>query len=1286
MLLARLFARSSALLLLFAGCGNEPIRIPPPDDIRHQSEARANEKSAGCKSCHGMKEDREGHGIFDDPDMHMARRHIGCADCHQGDARLAWTGAVPSDDPGFLKTMKAAHVQPRYPAEWPSSRNPERSYTLLNRESLEFIQFVNPGDLRVADRACGQCHYKEVETVRRSMMSTSAMFWGGASYNNGSLPWKRYRFGESYSPEGVPQRLQGVIDFDKEGKKVVNGPNEKELERGVLESLDPLPRWNLAQPGNVLRAFESGGRRSRANPSDVGLPRTNEDPGRPDMKLGDRGFGTQLRIDPVLLNLQKTRLNDPHLYFLGTNDHPGDYRSSGCSACHVVYANDRTPIPSGPYARYGNRGRSASQDPTLRHREKESGHPIVHRFTTSIPSSQCMTCHHHQPNGFMNTFLGYQMWDYETDARDMWDRKQQVPSEAERAAKLASNPEAAAVRGRWSDPDFLADVTKLNKDLTHTRFADYHGHGWIFREVYKRDRKGNLLDANDELLPFGDPDARARRVHLMDIHAERGMHCVDCHFVQDNHGDGRLYGEYQNAIEIACVDCHGTVDRRFAADQKTSGPAGGKTNFGDLKPPSWTLESRFQWRGEELAPLQRSMLYPGKVWEIPQVMDIVADNGRVRENPDPTSTRKNGEKWYNPSAAWAKTVRQDARTWGAVGEVDLDRLAHRSSRMECYTCHTSWTTSCFGCHLPMRANERRPMLHNEGDLGRNWTSYNPQVVRDDVFMLGRHGKAKCGRIAPVRSSSAVMISSQNANREWIYLQQAPVSAPGLSSQAFNPHFPHTVRTRETKRCDDCHVSKENDNNAWLAQVYLQGTNFVNFMGRYCYVAEGRSGCEAVVVSEREEPQAVIGSELHELAYPDDFKAHEKRGRVLSEAVHHGGTDVRSLQLRGEYLYAASGSGGFRVYDVANVDNKGFSARIVTSPVSPLGQDTHVPTKFATAVALPTTMPVHDRSKLLPKEFWKDNEEARLHPLYRYAYVTDAEEGLIVVDVMPLADGDPRNNFLDRALTWNPKTGHDGKPLPDGRGLLDGATNLTVAGARAYVCTPRGLVVVNLEKPLEPSPEMVLGPPGIVEPRAVAVQFRYAFVVDAEGLKVVDITFSGSPALTGVKVPMNEAQDIYVARTYAYIAAGPRGLAIIDVEKPENPRLLQYYDLDGKLNDTRSVRVATTNASLFAYVADGRNGLRVLQLTSPRMTPGHYGFSPPPTPRLIATYPTRGPALALSKPLDRDRAVDETGNQVSVFGRLGSGPLKPDEVRRLYLRPDGTVFRPEPSGDPAHRLK
>ena len=137
-----------------------------------------------------------------------------------------------------------------------------------------------------------------------------------------------------------------------------------------------------------------------------------------------------------------------------------------------------------------------------------------------------------------------------------------------------------------------------------------------------------------------------------------------------------------------------------------------------------------------------------------------------------------------------------------------------------------------------------------------------------------------------------------------------------------------------------------------------------------------------------------------------------------------------------------------------------------------------------------------------------------------------------------------------------------------------------------------------------------------------------------------------------------------------------------------PRLYRKFDADGQLNDTHQVKVAMTNASLYAYVADGKNGLRVLQLTSPETMPTYGGFSPAPEPRLIATFKTKGPALAVSKGLDRDRAVDETGNQLAVFGRRGARPFNLAEMQRLYLL-DGrlrTVLDPEDLKTPPPRTR
>jgi hypothetical protein len=171
--------------------------------------------------------------------------------------------------------------------------------------------------------------------------------------------------------------------------------------------------------------------------------------------------------------------------------------------------------------------------------------------------------------------------------------------------------------------------------------------------------------------------------------------------------------------------------------------------------------------------------------------------------------------------------------------------------------------------------------------------------------------------------------------------------------------------------------------------------------------------------------------------------------------------------------------------------------------------------------------------------------------------------------------------------------------------------------------------------------------------------------------VLDVTKLDAPRFAA-SLAIPEAGDLTVSRTYAYVPAGSQGLAIVDVEKPLQPRLFQMFTADGALNDVRAVRVGGTDASIFAYVADGKNGLRVVQLITPGETPGSSGFSPAPTPRLIATRHTHGPAIALSRGLERDRAVDESGHQIAVFGRLGSRPFTRPEMEQLFMR-GGDVF-------------
>ena len=1220
----------SALSLLVVLHAESSAKLRAKQDappLRGQSQEEAARKSAGCVSCHTST---------DEPTMHPTKTvFLGCTDCHGGNSSIRVTGSSPPCSAEYKAAKEKAHVQPRDASFKDRSALPERTLTKWLKEAPEFVKFVNPGDLRVAPETCGAagCHAREVRASSTSMMTHTGLLWGAALYNNGGYPAKNAHFGESYDGNGKPQSI-----------KTFPAPTPEETRtKGVLPELDPLLRWEISQPGNVLRVFERGGKKK----AELGNPTREEDPGKPDDKLSDRGFGTELRTDPVFLGLQKTRLVDPVLSLPGTNDHPGDYRASGCTSCHVIYANDRDPSHSGAYAQFGHSGFSASSDPAIP--KNEPGHPIKHVFTRSIPSSQCMVCHIHPGTNMLTTYFGLTWWDNEIDGDKMYPPEQRNPSEALRYQSFLRNPEAAAARGLWSDEKFLTSLgsPEFNAKLKTTQFADFHGHGWVFRSVFEHDRKGNWLDREGQQIAFDDPDRFGKAVHLADIHLEKGMQCSDCHFAQDNHGNGKIYGEPRAAVEIDCVDCHGTI--RNKATLVTSGPAApeGGRHLDTLRTP-WGLR-RFEWRADG-ALIQRSMSEENKQWEVVQTADSVTP----------------GNVHFSMKSFRAKLMTKDGTAASEMPQDD-QHLAHGNSSMTCYSCHTSWTPTCFGCHLQMTANARKPMLHNEGTTTRNYTSYNFQVLRDDIYMLGVDGTVTGHRIAPARSSCAILVSSQNANRDWLYYTQQTISAPGFSGQAFSTFVPHTVRAKETKQCSDCHVSAANDNNAWMAQLLLQGTNFMNFMGRYVYVATGKKGLEAVAVAEHDEPEAIYGSDLQRIAYPNNYKKFVERQRALTTTFAHEG-NVLDVQARGEYAYAATGPGGLRVYDIANIDNKSFSERIITAPASPLGQRFLVPTKNALAVASPTTLGVDPLRQHLP-----ENEEQPIHLIYGFLYVADREEGLVVIGnpdlqsgspgIGTLLDGNPANNFLKRALAFNPD------------GVLTGARRITIAGTYAYVLTNKALVVVDLDNPLAPRVTATIGAPELDDPRAIAVQFRYAFVADRYGLKTLDVTDLAHPKMTAKgRVATGDARNVYVARTYAYVADGEYGVAVVNVENPEAPVLEQEFGGNGEMNDAYDVKIGMVAGSAYAFVADGVYGLRVWQIISPWDDAAHFsGFSPRPTPKLIATARTRGPALAISKGIDRDRAVDESGNQLAVFGRRGARPLNRAEMQRLYQHSRNGAF-------------
>src|SRR4029434_400423 len=127
-----------AVCIVVSGCApsqhTSETSPPRPKDqlaLLSQTVEETNRKSAGCLSCHAP---------IETPSMHTNPAvQAGCADCHRGKCCVVVTAGAAQGSAAYEQAKTQGHVQPRFPKAWRTSANPENSYTLLLKESPEFV-------------------------------------------------------------------------------------------------------------------------------------------------------------------------------------------------------------------------------------------------------------------------------------------------------------------------------------------------------------------------------------------------------------------------------------------------------------------------------------------------------------------------------------------------------------------------------------------------------------------------------------------------------------------------------------------------------------------------------------------------------------------------------------------------------------------------------------------------------------------------------------------------------------------------------------------------------------------------------------------------------------------------------------------------------------------------------------------------------------------------------------------------------------------------------------------
>jgi hypothetical protein len=528
----------------------------------------------------------------------------------------------------------------------------------------------------------------------------------------------------------------------------------------------------------------------------------------------DRSSLASYRESDLLEEVYDKACGGCHLYSAGRNDRYGDFRGSGCSACHVAYNPDGRSQSSDERIAKGEPSypeaysRIAGFDPSdlggASWVGPERPHPRTHQITTQMNSQRCGSCH----SGSNRTELQYRGYQIDpnrtaTRALDLFDVAftDEMPNDA-----------AARIRG-----------FELNQIL---RFSDWDGD-----------------DAND--IPA-------------DVHYSAGLECIDCHTSKEMHGDGTMWSRRDQATEVECSDCHGTVEARalpFPADNRNpirrliACPEDGEI-IPNYETPTECLALG---KGRFLrASLTSDWHY------VSQVRDSVDLIG--------SATDPDGARVYTLEASiFHGRVDGDSSNGtgpcidGDANQCFLDQVAASGAvengfshldRVDCTSCHAAWTNSCWGCHVTLddTARDFSPAT-GEYTLGRI-TQAEPTWISPLDRQLGIDGE---GMIAPFTSAGGLRLRHVEADgQDWFgrrsivagdasirygvyrhrtgyglrpYDQEGtgllpnadgPVfeQRPQMNDNAafgFNPITPHTTqRTHGKIDCTNCHLGGDGE--------------------------------------------------------------------------------------------------------------------------------------------------------------------------------------------------------------------------------------------------------------------------------------------------------------------------------------------------------------------------------------------------------------------------------------------------------------------------------------------
>ncbi len=1223
---------------------------------------------------------------------------------------------------------------------------------------LDYLRFINPGDLRVSHASCGGgnpregeymgCHSEEVTRVRRSLMAAnSAVVTAAFLGNRGATNARGYMF-DYDGPRGIDKCF--LKDQNRYDQNCLNDPSRRVYPADdLISSIAPENAAGTFQayPGSIQSATDRKSTLPHSGWSTRldgfgGQPLDNSN--QPQAQLDAVDSKQLSSLDPSLTNnaicsaVPPALTNEPvdgvlrgfRAYYplllpgsgknfdavAGATLDPtasgipaanafnpfGRGHGSGCTGCHMIYGQDgasheheqrngdqslslagRFPhtelVDKGPKAQ---QGMNVAQQLNFDDEKKQQRfYPARHRLTSRITTQQCGLCH-----TFVTRIdLGYS-GIFEVEERDVLAR--QIASRPSSGDITFTTPLGTRVRifdaqerveakgaqfAVTTDPRTRAYRAKLQSECQKRNIdcdglaiysGDFNNNGELDAGEPDMSGAGELLlpdrvpreasvDGRQARILYGGPNGST---HLKDVHLERGMHCIDCHFYQDLHGDGNIYANNWDHIEIECEDCHGLSQTRAVDRERgkllTSGPNGrndlmrARDEFGraffEVRKDSAGVDKLFQ----------RSRVTPGVEWEVKQVADSGA--GPVDNNPD-----------SNPHS-----------------DKHLPTKPGEGNKLECYSCHNSFAMNCLSCHYQQNFIKGQAEVFLTGAAMSSKTNFQLFGMVRGPLILGVDGDAEQHRISPFRSSMEAYVSIADCNGDTFAAKVShsncrsgkPVAGAGM-----NNFMPHSVRKETVRGCETCHTATDAQgrvtNNHILAQTLGLGTGRLTDVGDFLFVASNGDAKPAAldVVDIKNESELPKGETSARNSFPGFIVGNDNDGTktllrsfALKPApVTFAPRDVALVRgwngnlcggeklINPDIAIVAAGTGGVHVINASSPDKANFAApgtiAVTSATCTPVG---------ANIVGLDHIGP--DISDPI-------------------VYLADQAAGFETLD---LTGFDPATTTIIDPAKVKKTTG-----WPAGAPAL----GVRVMGTTAVVASgTAGVILVDVSSPAAPKligaplPACVSGDalPCTRSASRVIVQGTIAYLATNTGVAAVDVADVNAPKMLSVISVGAAVEDVAISGHLLFAAAGTQGLKILDVTTPALPSLLAGQTFTDSITEAHGVVVGAVPTQTWAFVANGTRGVSAVNVST-LFDPyrGRAGANPAPiapahvpltlesrdpfTPRdttvstdilQVITFPTRGSAHAIARGMMLDRIADESGRRMRDSWNPGTGVL------------------------------